>query len=90
MVYKITESFGVTKYEGWTENGFQVYGCRGIGEKYKNFYSEDWSMLRNHVTWEQDDWPWHYFALDETGEKLLQMIMKKYDAHDFYTTEERE
>jgi hypothetical protein len=58
------DCFGINKYEGWTANKRQVYGVRGQGEKYKQF----WKEFQYKVVWENDDWPWSYFSLNEEDE----------------------
>lgn len=73
------EMFGLTKYIGWTASGRQVYGCRGQGEQYKQF----WSDIKNvKFAWEHDNWPWSYFTFNDKDEEYF---LKKYnDIIDVY------
>jgi hypothetical protein len=67
--------FGIFKYEGWTANNRQIYGVRGIGSTYSDF----WQDFKNwHAIWERDDWPWSYIALSEKDEADLIAKYGKY------------
>lgn len=57
--------FGLTQFVGWTINGRQMYGCRGMGCTYNAFWRgfSKWSPIH-----ERDDWPWSYFAFNEADE----------------------
>jgi hypothetical protein len=58
---------GISKYVGWTANKRQVYGIRGIGPTYNAFWK---TFSRSYKpTWESDDFPWSYVAMDEENEQ---------------------
>jgi len=68
--------FGINKYVGWTANKRQVYGIRGIGPTYNTFWQ---TFGKNYkTTWEHDDWPWSYVAMDEDTE---QRFLKEYEKY---------
>ena len=68
--------FAIYKYVGWTANKRQVYGIRGIGPTYNAFWQ---TFSKNYkTTWEYDDWPWSYIAIDEDNE---QKFLKEFESH---------
>lgn len=66
----------IVLYKDWNENGRQVYGIRGIGPVYKQFY-ETW-MSHVKPLWEHTDFPWHYITLSEESEIDLTNKWKHY------------
>lgn len=72
MQHGTTDIFGINKYEGWTANKRQVYGIRGQGETYNQFWK---NSKKYKFIWEDDDWPWSYVAMDEESE---QQFVKEY------------
>jgi hypothetical protein len=79
MHHGTTEFFVVNKYEGWTANKRQVYGIRGQGELYNQFWK---NSKRFNFIWESDDWPWSYVAMDEERE---QQFVKEYSEHFMFS-----
>jgi hypothetical protein len=61
----------------YLEKGQQWYGCRGIGETYRQFYT--W-LRDTPIVNERDDWPWHYFvfAKPEDEQNFVQLWGDKY------------
>jgi hypothetical protein len=65
---KTDEVFGINRYEGWTANKRQVYGIRGIGDTYNQFWK---NFKKFKPIYEYDDFPWSYVALNEEDEKIF-------------------
>lgn len=62
---------------------YQIYGCRGQGEKYKLF----WQSFFYKPVWERVDFPWSYFAL--TSEDEVKFLDKwKNDIKDISSDKE--
>lgn len=80
----MNDCFCLTRYIGWTANGRQIYGCRGIGKEYNQF----WSEFSYKPTWEKDDWPWSYFALNE--EQEAEFVAKYVNKIDEFIDEDSE
>ena len=65
---KTDDVFGINRYEGWTANKRQVYGIRGIGDTYKQFWK---NFKKFKPIYEHDDFPWSYVAFNEEDEKIF-------------------
>lgn len=63
---------GVLGVVWWiSDDGIRKYGCRGSGEKYKQFYI--W-LKDTSYRCTSTDWPWDYFVFEDVNdhEKLTQ------------------
>lgn len=69
MIKENPDIFGIVRYLSWKENGKQVYGIRGIGETYKNFYGTWYHKIK--PVWNNTDFPWDYNTFTEQDEQDL-------------------
>jgi hypothetical protein len=63
----MNEFLYINEYQDSTANKRQLFGVRGMGPKYDEF----WKHLRENYkpTYDSDDWPWSYLAFSEEDEK---------------------
>lgn len=47
---------------------FHTYRVRGLGPTYERFY--EW-LKQVNMTRQSDDWPWHYFSLEDPKDAAL-------------------
>lgn len=61
--------FTIMKYQGWVEGSRQVYGIRGNGTVYRDFYQTWYDPSK--VVWCRTDFPWDYNTFTDEAEKDL-------------------